>query len=65
MDISLEDYENFDSNYTIEMEDTNRWSLQYNIHITQETADRETEARNEHRKAANSSPQKTQSNFSI
>jgi hypothetical protein len=49
----------------LEMEETDRWSLQYNIHITQETADRETEARNEHRKAANSSPQKTQSNFSI
>jgi len=31
--------------------------LQYNIHITQETADQETAARNEHRKA--------QSNFSI
>ena len=49
----------------LEMEETDRWSLQYNIHITQETADRETEARNEHRKAANSSPQQTQSNFSI
>ena len=49
----------------LEMEETDRWSLQYNIHITQETAERETEARNEHRKAANSSPQKTQSNFSI
>ena len=41
----------------LEMEETDRWSLQYNIHITQETADQETAARNEHRKA--------QSNFSI
>ena len=34
----------------IKMEDTNRWSLQYNIHISQENVEQEMEARDVYRK---------------
>ena len=33
----------------LEMEDTDRWSLQYNVHITKDVVDQETAKRNEYR----------------
>ena len=34
----------------LEIEDTDRWSIQYNIHITDDVVNQETAVRNEHRK---------------
>tara|TARA_B100001996_G_C18606899_1_gene572144 strand:+ start:256 stop:1059 length:804 start_codon:yes stop_codon:yes gene_type:complete len=44
----------------LEMKDTDRWSLQYNLYITEETLNQETAAKNKHLKA-----QEAKSNFSI
>ena len=49
----------------LEMEDTARWSLQYNIHITQENVEQEIEARNAHRNGKNPSSNQSESKFSI
>ena len=44
----------------LETEDTNRWSLQYNLHVTQETLNQETVVKNKNLK-----DQKVKSSFSI
>ena len=49
----------------LEMEETDRWSLQYNIHITQENVEQEIEARNAHRNGKDPSSNQSESNFSI
>jgi len=49
----------------LEMEDTDRWSLQYNMYVTQETLEDEIAAKNKHLNENKTSEDKVQSNFSI
>ena len=49
----------------LENEKTDRWSLQYNLHITNETLDKEIVAKNKHHNQKNESAEKVKSNFSM
>ena len=52
----------------LEMEDANRWSLQYNLYITEETLEKETIAKKKHQKennSKNSISKASESKFSI